>query len=256
VKILVIGDTIMDTFVECNSTHLAQEAPIVCANVSKVKEYKGGAHAVRENCNALFGAPQVTFLTNVEILSRKRRYYTKDQLIFRVDEHHRNEMADKIQEDLEIELAKIVHSFDMVLIADYGKGTVTDQVLNLCNGAKQVILDPHPSQIPYHFTPTVYMPNRYEWALSVTNGWARPHALVIETRDTNGVNVHTGVTIRNYPTKNTHPRTVIGAGGAFMAAYAYSKLAHMDDISHNIKYALGFVAQAMKEPHRCVMEKF
>jgi bifunctional ADP-heptose synthase (sugar kinase/adenylyltransferase) len=249
----------MDTFVECETTHLAQEAPVICANISKGKEYKGGAHAVRENCDTLFGAAQVTFLTNVEIVSRKYRYYANDHLLFRIDEHRRNELADKIQEDLELELAKIIHTFDMVLIADYGKGTITQRVLDLCNGAKQVILDPHPSQIPYCFTPTIYMPNRHEWELSVKSGWSTPHTLVIETCDTNGVNIHTGATVlwaRNYATKNTQPRTVIGAGGAFMAAYAYSKLAHIDDVDHNIKYALGFVAQAMKEPRRCVMEKF
>jgi bifunctional ADP-heptose synthase (sugar kinase/adenylyltransferase) len=250
-KVLIIGDEIRDQFIPCERVHLAQEGPVLCANESTPHTYMGGSRLVHDNCVKLFGLDNCTHDTNLLIWANKTRYYSGNHLLFRADSHHMPKGWYPAQEAFEERLARNIRSFDIVLIADYGKGSITQRVLQICNGASYVILDPHPSRIPYtDFKPNVYMPNAHEWELTEDAGWDRKGVEdVIVTEDSNGVTwypedkgpVH-------FSTRNSHPNTVIGAGGAFMAAYAYAYAASKPCFS----FALEHVAEVMKSQWRCV----
>ena len=206
---------------------------------------------VYANCVTLFGIESVSHYYNREITCEKDRYYVDGHLLFRGDSLSRSDLYHEEQEHLEINLAAEIHTADMVLIADYGKGTITERVLSICNGAKRVILDPHISRVPYKmFKPTTYMPNRHEWK---KDRRMTPAEHVIVTSDKDGVVVHRDGDSRTYPSHNSQPNTVIGAGGAFMAAYAFASLHKPRFVEAiEIKFALDYVAEAMTSTWQCI----
>lgn len=249
-KVLVLGDSIIDVFVECESAHLAQEGPIVCANERERHQLSGGAGAVYQNCCTLFGEDNVTYMNNGAIQTKKIRYYADGHLLFRVDQHKKFNDWEHGQKIIEHSLALNIHTYDIVLIADYGKGLVTDRVLAICHGAKKLLLDPHSSRVPYrHCKASYYFPNRLEWEI---DGAKTPAEHLILTIDKNGVFYYP----HEYPSRNLQPNTVIGAGGALMAAFAYAIAEKGWEEVTAIEFALKYVAEAMKQPWQCVLKEW
>ncbi len=256
-KCLVIGDLIYDVFVTCESAHLAQEGPFICANYKSEELFSGGAHAVYENARLLFGDDVTRFITNPFISTTKHRYFVDGHEMFRIDTHEKSDHYAQGQATTEADVAEAICGYDVVLIADYGKGVVTDRLLALCNGAKKVFLDPHPSKIPYlFFKPTVYFPNRHEAKIEEESAeGCTTWDCRIVTKDAAGVTLQKEAswTETDYPSLNDHPRQVIGAGGAFMAAYAFVDCHQPESVEEvKLKFASSFVAEAMTHKWRCV----
>lgn len=248
-KILTIGDMISDTFIKTDEAWLSDEGTHLC-----VTEYDqpfccmGGAHLVHRNLKRLAPTADIMLATNEYHISIKTRYLYEGRVVFRSDWYRADKDAEEAQEKLETWLAQRITSFDAVIIADYGKGTVTQRVLNICNGARQLFLDPHPTRIPYENPVSFYIPNALEYDLDRDMECTE----LIVTNDRHGVWMpRRGIRV---PSQNPYPQTVIGAGGAFCAAFAIARLYNIG-LENCLYFAQRWVKYAMDNPYICIPTK-
>lgn len=197
VKVLVIGDAMLDTYITGNATRLSPEAPVPVVLKSGEEWRAGGAANVAINAAAL-GA-QVTLIAGIgndlagerlkSVLSSynvvlstiniptisKTRVVANGQQIIRIDEEDDGfllsdsdfiSLGDKIIEE--------VTKTDILLFSDYGKGILTQSLFDLAKTKAQelgkfISVDPKPSSgISYCCGVNILKPNRKE-ALELAN---------------------------------------------------------------------------------------
>jgi bifunctional ADP-heptose synthase (sugar kinase/adenylyltransferase) len=248
-KYLVVGDVITDVFIECGRASIAQEGTFLCGNHESETTLQGGAALVFQNlCNLIDQNSQAVLIANEGIQAKKVRYIHDGRILFRYDHLEYMHFWKAAQDRVEKDITKKATQYDMVIIADYGKGAVSQKVLDACAGAKHVILDPHPSRIPYSARITTYLPNRHEWDHHPVSD----AETVLVTMDKEGL--LEPATKNRWPSKNERPQTVIGAGGAFAAAFAVGEN-HYNDLDSKISTALSYVAKAMRNKYHATCSK-
>lgn len=154
-KVLVIGDAILDTYVKGTSDRLCREAPVPVITVQEEESHCGGAANTAINVSAL-GA-QTYFLSAVGqddcgmtlkrllnelhvdtknmILSTdrktlcKKRITVSSNILLRVDEGETQVLPSEIETDLIAKLEKLYKKADAVILSDYGYGIITDQLI-------------------------------------------------------------------------------------------------------------------------------
>lgn len=154
-RVLVVGDAILDCYVRGTSDRLAREAPVPVVTVESTECAPGGAANLAANVRAL-GA-QVDFLSVVgtdsdaEVLratlddagvhsehvvmdvSRrtvaKRRIVSGDQILVRFDEGSASPLSSEVEEEVLSRLDVLFPAADVVAVSDYGYGVLTDQVI-------------------------------------------------------------------------------------------------------------------------------
>ena len=154
-RILVIGDYIIDAYVQGISTRLSPEAPVPVVDVLKKSYSPGGAANVARNLHALqakvhflsvigddeVGAIAIQLLhdhgveTDYLVRARDRRTILKTRVtaearvLIRFDEGTETPL-DTLQEQTVIEhLYNLAAESDAILISDYGKGVLTKNVV-------------------------------------------------------------------------------------------------------------------------------
>ena len=133
-NILVIGDVMLDRYVIGEVKRISPEAPVPVLAVREEKSVAGGAANVALNLKAL-GA-------NVETIGWFGNDKKGDELF---DILGRRNIG------------------DAVIISDYGKGFVTNQLLELVSvNAKFLAIDPKPSRLLQYAKPDLITPNRFE----------------------------------------------------------------------------------------------
>ena len=154
-KILVVGDLILDRYVWGAVDRISPEAPVQVLKVEKEEGRAGGAANVARNLVALGGKSgvsgvlgkddagkellsllredriQVTGLVSVakRPTSVKTRMIAHNQQMLRLD-HETTEAVSKETEDRLIKsFEKAAQSYDLVVVSDYEKGTLTPNVV-------------------------------------------------------------------------------------------------------------------------------
>lgn len=165
-KILVIGDIMLDEYIEGNVERISPEAPVQVVT-EKNKFYKlGGAGNVASNLASLGGN---TFLfsfvgkdkeANIlkdlldekkinysfeinNITTRKTRIIGNQQQLLRLDreETYNKEFSSKIKENL----LNIAEESDKIILSDYAKGVINYNLINFLKDFKQkIIINPKP----------------------------------------------------------------------------------------------------------------
>ncbi|MEM2760610.1 MAG: bifunctional ADP-heptose synthase [Nitrososphaerales archaeon] len=154
-RVLVIGDLMVDHYVETAAKKLSREAPIPVSDVIAENSFPGGAANLAANIASLGGRAAAVGLVggdhegdqlksmlkmyNVDIngiittsrpTSLKTRYFLDNRQHFRIDREIRSD-ADK---NVTNELVNAVQSYngkvDCVVVCDYDKGTVTPRLIN------------------------------------------------------------------------------------------------------------------------------
>jgi D-beta-D-heptose 7-phosphate kinase/D-beta-D-heptose 1-phosphate adenosyltransferase len=168
-KILVIGDLMIDTWVYGDVNRLSPEAPIPILDVKRKTYALGGAGNVLVNLNALGAESMIiggvsetkdghmtkrmvnsicdknAFYFNIPESFKKQRICGSNQQIVRIDY---GEGAEISNEEVDGYFKKLEGKVDIVLIADYGKGAVTEYLLSavsdFCNREKiKLLIDPY-----------------------------------------------------------------------------------------------------------------
>ena len=130
-KVLVIGDIIVDKYIYGSSTRLSPEAPVPVVNQDQVKETIGGAGLVYENLRSL-GVDAVLYDYD-QPKSIKTRVMCDGHYVTRIDEDYRADGYEILEELRDIDFG----NYDYVILSDYNKGVLdfADEIIAMANSA-------------------------------------------------------------------------------------------------------------------------
>ena len=192
-RLLVIGDVMLDRFIWGNVSRISPEAPVPVVEVSRESLYPGGAANVARNLTP-FGAtveliglagddangtllldtlgkadigtehvivdPEFTTITKTRVVARQ-------QQVVRIDWERRTPLSEADRAAVLEQLRAVAADVDGMVIEDYGKGLIdqalVDAVVNIASDNDvRVTVDPNPrNPIDWHDVTTV-KPNRGE----------------------------------------------------------------------------------------------
>jgi D-beta-D-heptose 7-phosphate kinase/D-beta-D-heptose 1-phosphate adenosyltransferase len=125
-KITVIGELCKDRFVYGETKRLSPEAPIPVLNPIHIEENDGMAGNVVQNLLALNNKLQISFIHQEEKIIKTRYVDEKSNHMFlRVDEETQVETLSLTDEYIEV-----IKESDAVIVSDYNKGFLDEDVLN------------------------------------------------------------------------------------------------------------------------------
>ena len=172
-KLLVIGDLMIDQYLWGSCERISPEAPVQVINVDRESVVLGGAGNVVNNLKQLGAQVDVisvigncevsnelrTQLSDIEvdtkylitqknrISSKKSRIIASQQQVVRYDRESSDDINLESQNTIIETFNKIVNDYDVILLSDYGKGVLTNQLTqSLINIAKKynkkTLIDP------------------------------------------------------------------------------------------------------------------
>ncbi len=170
--ILVIGDLMIDSYLIGKYERIAKDAPVPIVDVVKEKVVLGGSGNVIRNLSALGAEVHIMSVvgndetaksmkhmldeleTKSFILEQKGRKTSKktrvvagNTQLFRIDKESKNNISFDNIKALYSKLQEKINAYDMILLADYGKGVLTKhftkQIIEYANKHNvKVIVDP------------------------------------------------------------------------------------------------------------------
>jgi D-beta-D-heptose 7-phosphate kinase/D-beta-D-heptose 1-phosphate adenosyltransferase len=193
VHILVVGDLMLDRFIWGSVTRISPEAPVPVVEVTSESDVPGGSANVVNNICALGGRVHVCGLIGSDRIGRnlleklshtridltgvildsrrsttlKTRIIAHSQQVVRVDKENRAPIRDRETARLLSYIRSLIGRLDAVIIEDYGKGLVTQQLVReliRLSREHDVILavDPKRGHVIDYRGITVITPNRTE----------------------------------------------------------------------------------------------
>lgn len=193
-RMLCVGDIMLDTFVYGKTSRLSPEAPVPVLSKQSERRMLGGAGNVVANlrslgCDTRFmgivgqdadGGTLRGFLRDLGAddslllslpgyrTSTKTRYVSGSQHLLRVDHEERLHAPDSVVGELLARMEKELPGLDMVLVSDYGKGLfdgrLTPALIRLAVDAKvPVLVDPKTDDYSIYRGATVVKPNKKEF---------------------------------------------------------------------------------------------
>tara|TARA_B100000029_G_scaffold75829_1_gene67560 strand:+ start:3293 stop:4201 length:909 start_codon:yes stop_codon:yes gene_type:complete len=178
IKVLLIGDFMIDHYIFGTSTRMSPEAPVPVVVPEKEYSIPGGAGNVAMNLS-LLGA-DVTCVGNVgndiwgqKLLSILRNEGIKTELIEVID-NHPTTLKQRIYSDgkqvARLDTEKIMNwqsssniekDYDIIILSDYNKGVLNSSWINI-NDLANVIIDPKKDSFIHYKDATIVTPNLNE----------------------------------------------------------------------------------------------
>jgi rfaE bifunctional protein kinase chain/domain len=199
-KVLVIGDLILDEYIWGSVDRISPEAPVPVVWADKRTYVPGGAANVASNIRALdakatllgvVGKDKNSELLISELKKRgintkgiffepnrvttvKTRIIAGHQQVVRVDWEHRHSLSSDLNKRIAGFIRKHIDDFDAVIIEDYGKGMINQDLLEelapLARKYKKIVtVDPKEEHFQYYRNITTITPNRKELENAVRN---------------------------------------------------------------------------------------
>ena len=256
-RVLVAGDVMLDRYWFGDVERISPEAPVPVVHVSRTEERPGGAANVARNAASL-GA-QTTLLAVVgddepgrrleKLLAAtgvrsvfqtdagfptivKLRVISRQQQLLRCD--FEMPPADALLEAKMAEYQSLVHAVDVVILSDYGKGSLARvaRMIDLAKASnKPVLVDPKGEDFSPYRGATLLTPNRAEFR-QVVGRWrdeaefnAKAHKLrreldltgLLVTRSEEGMTLFLQDATHHIPTVAKEVFDVSGAGDTVIA---------------------------------------
>ena len=213
-KILVIGDVIIDKYIYGTSTRISPEAPVPVITYIEEKETRGGAGLVYENLKNL-GVDVDMFETPGEV-SVKTRIICDGHYITRIDDDAQANGTEVLKQVQETDFSQ----YDFVVLSDYNKGVLDeakDIIAHINKYDCKVIVDPKENAWFYE-NAWLVKPNYNEFHDLGFDEW---QGNIITTNA--GEEVIATIDGKSYeiPVNNLEVADVTGAGDCFMAAFVY-----------------------------------
>ncbi|XOB61299.1 D-glycero-beta-D-manno-heptose-7-phosphate kinase [Campylobacterota bacterium DY0563] len=191
-KILVIGDLMIDEYLWGNCERISPEAPVQIVDIKKETTVLGGAGNVISNLLALgasvevlsvVGDDEVGLLVKAMLTkqgakaslveqkgrktSRKTRLMASHSQVVRYDKESKNNIAVQSVKSLYEKFQEKINSYDIVLLSDYNKGVLTndllDKIISYSNKkGKKVLVDPKGSDFTKYKGAYLLTPNKKE----------------------------------------------------------------------------------------------
>jgi len=195
VKILVIGDLILDEFIWGKVSRISPEAPVPVVWVNSESFMPGGAANAANNIHALGGEAFIcgvigsdgrgrtltdemrrknidvegVVIDNERPTTLKTRVIAHHQQVVRIDREKVEDIDDNIIGQILVFLKEKIADVDAVLIEDYGKGLIVPRLLqeavSLAQKHKKIItVDPKENHFSFYKNVTLITPNHHEAA--------------------------------------------------------------------------------------------
>lgn len=191
-NIIVIGDVMIDVYIDGVVNRISPEAPVPVFLEKTRKAFPGGAANVARNIASLGGACCIVggigqdsygvglngLLKDTSILhyllamgdrptTRKTRYIAQGQQIMRVDDETTAEINDDAEAAVVGMVDQLMESCKVLVISDYGKGLLTRNVLRsviimAANKKIPIIVDPKSKDFSRYSGATILKPNAEE----------------------------------------------------------------------------------------------
>ena len=197
-RVLVIGDIILDHFLWGHASRISPEAPVPVVNVQKEEYLLGGSANVLSNIASLGGKAELCGLIGedamgdkvLELLARfqgadkgiirgtrattlKTRVLAQGQQVVRIDQEERGTPPSPSLQQLIDFLEHNLHRFDAVMVSDYAKGMVNESTMQTLHRALirerqlsgrplPLVVDPKPVNMPLFVGATIITPNHLE----------------------------------------------------------------------------------------------
>ncbi|HVZ98655.1 MAG TPA: PfkB family carbohydrate kinase [Chitinophagaceae bacterium] len=194
-KVLVIGDVMLDTYWWGHVERISPEAPVPVVAVYKKEKRIGGAGNVALNVQALGAAvamitiagddddgiqlKQLLQENNIDtrfiLVSKKRittnkiRIISRNQQMMRLDAEQTEDVDANDEAKLKDQIEKYISSEkpNVVILEDYNKGILTEKIIEhtiaICNGNKIIItVDPKRKNFFAYKNSTLFKPNLHE----------------------------------------------------------------------------------------------
>ncbi len=192
-KILVIGDVMIDSYVWGQVSRISPEAPVPVVNVKSREKRLGGAANVALNLQSLGAEPILCsvlgddedseiFISLIEkrgissrglvksmnrITTVKERVLAGSQHLLRVDSESLSELDKAEEELLQLRIKELLPEVDAVIFEDYDKGTLTASIIhNTISASKKqgvpTIVDPKKNNFFLYKGVDLFKPNLKE----------------------------------------------------------------------------------------------
>lgn len=193
VKMLVIGDWMLDEFVWGTVERISPEAPVPVVRVERESFVPGGALNVANNIRTLGGYVFPCGLIGRDLMGRmlvramrkegidtsgaiydpnrpttlKTRVVAHSQQVVRFDREQNRDLNQDLLKKAISFIDRVISKVDAVIIEDYGKGMITSELLTYVLKKskmfkKPVLVDPKEKHFSYYQGVTAITPNRKE----------------------------------------------------------------------------------------------
>jgi D-beta-D-heptose 7-phosphate kinase / D-beta-D-heptose 1-phosphate adenosyltransferase len=280
-KVLVIGDLMVDHYLWGSCERISPEAPVQVINVDNESTVLGGAGNVINNLYALGASVDIISVIGIceasielknlldsvnvdtkylitqknRLTSKKSRVISAHQQVVRFDRENTSEISSKSQTAVIKTFQKIVKSYEIILISDYGKGLLTDNLtqslITIANeNNKKLLVDPKGSNYSKYKGAYLLTPNKKEACqatkISIKDNNSLTKALIalkeecdlsysLITLSEQGVAIFDSE-LRIHPTVAREIFDVTGAGDTVLASLGFA-LASNIDIDEAVKFA-------------------
>jgi D-beta-D-heptose 7-phosphate kinase / D-beta-D-heptose 1-phosphate adenosyltransferase len=197
IRALIVGDLMIDEYLWGKAERISPEAPVQVVDVVREELRLGGAGNVANNlvalgskvtvCSVIGGDENGTILRHVftgkgidqsgifedpmRRTSKKSRVVAAHQQIVRIDRESREPLSAASEEKVTSFIRNEAAGYDVILVSDYLKGTLTDAVMQAAVDAGRkhgipVVVDPKGSDYGKYRGATILTPNRKEAELA------------------------------------------------------------------------------------------
>lgn len=196
--ILVVGDMILDRYIWGKVDRISPEAPVPVVDVVRMEDRLGGAGNVVRNLATIGAKPSVCGVVGddedgnsvVRLFEEigadhsglvidsdrptvlKTRVIAHTQQIVRIDREKRDFAGAPVSSKLSQALEGAIDASRAIILSDYGKGAVSDELLGVLHAAyasgrlglnnRPLFVDPHPRNYERYHAMSVAKPNRKE----------------------------------------------------------------------------------------------
>jgi len=198
IRVLVVGDLILDEFIWGEVSRISPEAPVPVVWVKKESYMPGGASNVANNLRSLgasvysvgvIGDDERGAILKGELEQKgidtsgivtdesrpttlKTRVVASHQQVVRIDKESIDGIAGRVTSKMASYIEAMVKKVDAVIIEDYGKGVITPALLTrIVPAAKRagriISVDPKEEHFKYYRGISVITPNHHEAAKAV-----------------------------------------------------------------------------------------
>lgn len=193
VKILVVGDLMLDRYWWGSVTRISPEAPVPVVNLKQSTHSLGGAANVAANIKGLTAEPLLCgiigkddeakkfceLLEDLDISTEnliqselrpttvKTRVIAHSQHVLRIDQEVNSSLTEIEEKQIIEKLESIISNADLVIASDYAKGLLTENVLvflvNYCTNKNiKLFVDPKGKNYQKYTGATLITPNKKE----------------------------------------------------------------------------------------------
>ena len=246
-KVLVLGDVIIDKYIYGTSTRISPEAPVPVITYIEEKETRGGAGLVYENLKSL-GVDVDMFETPGQI-SVKTRIICDGHYITRIDDDAQADSTAVLQQVLATNFSQ----YEYVVLSDYNKGVLDearDIIKHINTFGCKIIVDPK-ENFWYYENAWLVKPNYSEFESLEFDSW---YGNIITTNA--GEEVIATIDGKKYeiPVDNVEVSDVTGAGDCFLAGFVYA-LTQGYDYGKSLKLAVRGSTESVKHSGTYILKK-